>query len=207
MTSWDYLFRRKDNAVGEVAGIESSKIEIYVYPEHFDKIRIGSIFLINSDDVKPIGLVLRLAHTSRYGSFTPMRMTRSEIQRAYPDLEKYHMFVSTIIYTSHLGRDQKIRHFRASAPRLHDLVYLVNDKELLDAFFRPEMWDFNFLRYFFDEGAGVLEFRDFLYTYKEYFQSREAEKEEILEAMINSLLTSSVDLRLILQEIGEILGW
>ena len=207
MSNWDFLFSKKNTAIGEVAGIEAGKIEVFVYPEFFNKVRIGSILVINSDSIKPIGLVLKLAHTSRYGSFTPMRMTRSEITKAYPDLEKYQMFVSTMIYTSHLDMDKSIKHFRAGAPKLHDLVYLVKEKPLLDAFFKPRSWNFDFLRYFFEEGAGILEFRDFLYTHKRYFQEKTSEKEDVLRAIINSLLPSSVDLRLVLQEISEILRW
>jgi len=70
---WSELVALPDRAIGEVAGIEGSKIEVFIYPEHFPKIHVGSIIVINSGSIKPIGLVLKLAHTSKLGTFTPLK--------------------------------------------------------------------------------------------------------------------------------------
>lgn len=209
MNSWGLLLSNKELAIGEVAGIEAGKIEVFIYPENFDQVRVGSILIINSSATKPIGIVFKLAHTSRYGTFTPMKMTRSEIESAYPDLKHYHLFVSTMIYTSHLDPHGEVRHSRSSAPRLHDLVYIVNSKELLDDFFRPSgEWNFDFLRYFFAEGANVLDFRDFLFCHRDYFKKHEEEKESILESLIRSLSRiNTLDIGALLEEITDVLMW
>ena len=208
MNSWYELFSRKDNAIGEVAGVEAGRIEIYIYPEFYPSIHVGTILAINSEKIKAMGLVIKLAHSSRYGSFTPMKSTRQEIRQAYPDLDKYHNFVSTMVYTSHLYRDQII-HVRASMPRLHDLVYIVHNELLLDKFFKPKgSWDFSFLRYYILEGAGPLEVKEFFYKYKDYFIKHENEKECLIKEVTRILLKSRVkNVPEYLEDLCDTLGW
>jgi len=208
LTSWDELFSSKDRAVGEVAAVEAGKIEIYVYPEFYPLIRVGSILSINSENTKVLGLVVKLAHRSKHGTFTPMKSTRYEIQKAYPDLEKYHNFVSTMVYTSHLHGNHVV-HVRASMPRLHDLVYVVKDEPLLDMFFKPKgTWDLNFLRYYIVEGAGPLEVREFFYNHKDYFIKHMHEKESLIREITRALLKSGMnDIARYLEDICEVLGW
>ncbi|MHA1609354.1 MAG: hypothetical protein ACTSUJ_05040 [Candidatus Njordarchaeales archaeon] len=211
MSIWDIIMSDKTRAIGEVAGIEGGKIEIFVYPEYFSRVRIGSILIINSEQYKPMGLVLKLAHSSRYGTFTPMKMTRSEITSTYPDLERYHLFVSTIAYTSHLDERKNVKHARAGPPKLHDLVFLVNNDQhkALSSFFKPNnSWNFDFLRYFFAEGASRLEFRDFLIFYRDFFEKMRNEKENILQALIKSIIRAGVEhIGEWLEEISDVLNW
>jgi len=209
MSTWDVLFSNKNNAVGEVAGIEAGVIEIYIYPEFYPQIGIGDILIINSENAKSIGIVLKLAHSSKYGSFTPVKMTRTEIIQAYPDLDRYHLFVSTIAYTSHIGSDNKIYHFRGTMPRLHDLAYLIKNKDLLRAFFKPiNNWNFDFLRYYFAEGARLLEFREFIFRHRNLLKEYEEEKEDIIAAMVKVLSRiENIDLKRYLEELSEILEW
>ncbi|MHA1617378.1 MAG: hypothetical protein ACTSX9_08755 [Candidatus Njordarchaeales archaeon] len=211
MSVWENILGKKDQAIGEVAGTEGGIIEIFVYPEHFSKIRVGSILIIDSENQKPMGLVLKLAHSSRYGTFTPMKMTRTEISNAYPDIERYHLFVSTIAYTSYLDDANIVRHGRAGPPKLHDLVYLIksSDFDALLSFFRPNnKWDFTFLGYFFAEGATKWEFRDFLLLYRDFFKRFENEKDNILQTLIRAISRAKPELlSALLEEISEILGW
>ena len=208
MSSWSRLFSQKENAIGEVAAVEAGKIEIYIYPECYPLVHIGDILAINAEGKKPIGLVLKLAHTSRYGSFTPMKSTRYEIQQTYPDLDKYHNFVSTMVYTSHLSSNSVV-HVRASMPRLHDLVYLVSDKDLLDDFFKPGgSWNLSFLKYYILEGAGSLELREFLYNHRSYFERYRGEQEEIIRELTRILLKSGIkNIAEYLEELCEFLRW
>ncbi len=208
MNKWEVLIENKNKSIGEVAGIESDIIDVYIYPECYSKVSFGSILIINSSVTKPMGIVIKLAHLSRYPTFTPMRMTRDEIEKTYPDLETYHLFVSSIVYTSHLDED-KVRHYRSSSPMLHDLVYLINDENLLDAFFKPEgQWDFSFLNYLFNYREGVFTFRDFLNKYKYYFSRRESEKEYIVEAIIREVERYHREiLSDVLLQISAVLNW
>ncbi|HDD25634.1 MAG TPA: hypothetical protein ENF75_00900 [Acidilobales archaeon] len=170
---WHELISVPQKAVGEVASVEGSKIEVFIYPEYFSDVGIGSLMVINSlGSIKPIGLVLRLAHTSRLGTFTPLRKPRSEIMRMFPDLENYHKFVVTLSYTSHLTNGD-VRHYRGPMPRLHDLVYLVNDEELLLNFFKPDgRLNLDFLIYFISDGASLTELRDFIFKYSKLISSK-----------------------------------
>ncbi len=190
--SWNSLTAHKESAIGEVTGVDAGRIEIFVYPECYPRIRVGSIIVVNSGEIKPVGLVIRTAHRPRHGQIQPLRKTRSEILRSYPDLDKYHRFVSTIAYTSHIKGDL-IFHVRASMPRLHDLAFLVESDELLDAFFRPNgTWNFDFLRYFLIEGAGPLEIRELFFTHGEYFLSRSSDLKDIVEALTVALYRSGI---------------
>jgi len=209
MNNWMIYLGDHDKAIGEVAGIESEIINIHIYPEHFDKVSFGSILIVNSLNIKPIGIVVKLAHLSKYPTFTPIRMTRDEIEKTYPDLDLYHLFVSSIIYTSHIDSYNKVMHFRSNAPRLHDLVYLINNEELLERFFKPEgEWDFNFLGYFFNHGGNIFVFRDFLYRHKDFFIKRLDEKEKIIDSLIAVIKKYKVDMvNDVLVQLTDVLGW
>ena len=204
--NWKQLIGDSKNAIGEVSGLSGGEIEVFIYPEYFNKVRVGSIIIINSRDIKPIGIVLKLAHKSKFGSFTPLKMTRDDLKKAYPDLEKYYIYSSTIVYTSHLTQNYNVIHARAGMPNLHDLAFLVEDSNLLLQFFKPNnQWNFNFLKYYFENGAGVSEFRDFIYTHRDFFQKYTNEKETILESMINVLMsTNGAIIDRILEELNEI---
>lgn len=209
MSSWMTYLSDRDKAIGEVAGIESEIINIHIYPEYFDKVGFGSILMINSINIKPIGIVIKIAHSSRYQTFTPIRMTRDEIKKTYPDLDLYHLFVSSIIYTSHIDPYNKIKHFRANAPRLHDLVYLIDNEELLEKFFKPENeWDFNFLGYFFNNGGNILVFRDFLFRHRDFFIKKSSEKKKIIESLISVMKKYGIDIiNDLLIQLTDVLGW
>jgi len=206
--SWAELFSRKENAIGEVTGVDAGRIEIFVYPECYPRIRVGSIIAINSEEIKPVGLVIRMAHRPRHGQIQPLRKTRSEILKSYPDIDKYHRFVSTIAYTSHV-RGDKLFHVRASMPRLHDLAFLVEIEDLLDAFFRPYgRWNFEFLRYFLMEGGGALELRELFFTHRNYFLSKSDDLKDIVEALAVALYKAGVrgNLARYIEDVLEILG-
>ncbi len=208
MTSWGKLFVDKSKAVGEVAGVEAGKIEVFVYPEYYPRVRVGSVLAIDSEGSKPVGIVIKLAHTARHAGIVPLRKTRQEIRNAYPDIERYYRYVSTIAYTSNITSGN-IVHVRTSMPRLHDLVYIIGSNDLLDAFFKPDgEWNFDFLRYYIAEGASILEIREFFYTYKEYFQDYRDDKEEVISKLVRVLLRSGVsNVALYIEEIINMLGW
>jgi len=208
MRSWESVFLDKTRAVGEVAGVEAGKIDVFVYPESYPLVRVGSILVVDSEGCKPIGIVMKLAHTSHHGSIVPLRKTRQEIRSAYPDIERYYRYVSTIVYTSNVVGGS-VSHVRASMPRLHDLVYLVDSKELLDSFFRPQgEWNFEFLRYYIAEGSGNLEVRELFYTHREFFMEYQQEKKQVISAIVNSLRKSGVsNIAAYLEDICDALGW
>lgn len=209
MKSLLVLLENKENAVGEVAGIESDIIDIFIYPDRFNEVGFGSILIVDAGEIKPVGIIVKIAHTSRYSSFTPMKMTRDEIKRVYPDIDLYHSFVSSIVYTSHINQSNEINHFRSIAPRLHDLVYLIDEEEFLDLFFRPHgQWDFSFLPYFFSYGGNILIFRDFINRYRDYFIKRTEDKESIIEAVVNAINRYHGEMiHDVLIQMSEVLGW
>lgn len=175
MSSWDELFSDKEGAVGEVAAVEGNLIEVFVYPEHFHRVRVGKVVAISSEGDKPMGLVLRLAHTSGLGSFTPMKRTRQEIAQTYPDLDRYHKFTSAVAYTSHMSH-RGVVHSRSAMPRLHDLVFLVEPHDLLKAYFKPNgAWDLRFLGYFTAAGASLLELSEFIEVHKDFIMKEDLE--------------------------------
>lgn len=208
MSFWSKLLAEKNRAVGEIASVEGGRLEIFIYPEFYPRIHIGSILIVDSEETKPIGITLRLAHSARHGQMVPLHRTRSEISDMYPDIEKYHRFVSTVAYTSHLHGD-KIFHVRSSMPRLHDLVFLVDSKGTLEHFFKPEGdWDFSFIRYYVAEGAGYLEIREFFYHHREFFLKFSEEKDEIISKIVYVLMKSGIrDIAGFLEDINEVLGW
>ncbi len=208
MRDWIIYLNDVEKAIGEVAGIESEIINIYIYPEYFSEISYGSLLVINSVNIKPIGIIVKLAHSSKYPTFTPMRMSRDEINRAYPDLDLYHLFVSSIIYTSHIDQKGEIKHYRSSSPRLHDLVYLLNN-DLLEAFFKPSGdWDFSFLGYFFHSGGDIFVFRDFLYRYRDFFLKRSSEKERIIDSIVKAVRKYRIEIiGDVLTQLSDVLGW
>mgnify|MGYP000748820361 CR=1 FL=1 len=204
--NWGILMGDKNNSIGEVASVEGDVIEVFVYPEKFHKVRVGSILLIDSEYVKPMGVVLKLSHSSRYGSFTPLRQTRSEIDAAYPDLKNYHKFVTSVAYTSVLD-DETVRHFRKSMPLLHDLVYIIEDEDLLERFMKPEGdWDFRFLEYFVKAGATHVEIREFFLNHLDFFKKRVGEFEDIVQSITRYLGRRSFDaLQIVIEEFEEAL--
>jgi len=208
MSSWGELLSEKRRAIGEVASVEGGKIEIFVYPEFYPRVHIGSVLIVDSEETKPIGLALKLAHSARHGQMVPLHRTRSEISDMYPDIEKYHRFVSTMAYTSHLRGDEII-HVRSSMPKLHDLVFLVDSKSLLVRFFKPkDIWDFSFMRYYVAEGASYLELREFFYHHREFFSDFLSEKDEIVSRVVYALIKSGIrDIAGFLEDINEVLGW
>lgn len=187
MSVWDILESNQSKCIGEVASVEGNFIEVFVYPEFFHKVKIGTILYIASEKVKPIGLVSKLIHSSRYRGFTPLKSSREEIQRAYPDIKDYHRFISTLVYTSHLDQG-RVRHFRSAMPLLHDLVYIIEDSDMLDEFFKPNGdWDFSFLEYFARSITSYLELKDFLMNYSDYLKENQSES-ELIVSMISDVL-------------------
>ncbi len=185
--SWGKLLSNENYIVGEVANVNDNLIDIFIYPEKFNMVTKGSILLIDSGDVRPIGIVLKKAHEPSYSSFTPLRQTREKIDESYPDLKNYHKFVSKIVYTSTL-RNNRIRHYRSIMPLLHDRVYVIREPDFLDLFFKPGgNWDFTFLEYYIIEGANHIDVREFFMNHSEYFTKRIGERELILNAIINAL--------------------
>lgn len=199
---WRYIFSNKDNAVGEVASVDSDVFEVYLYPAYYPRVKVGTIIAVDSEGSKAIGIILKLSHRSRLGSFTPLRRTRAEIQQAYPDLERYHNFVCTAVYTSHVS-GEKLLHYRASMPRLHDLVYIVEDHELLYDFFNTG--DFEFIRYYVSSGAGLLEMREFLHLHSSIL--RRFDIQYITRGLVRALMKSGVtQLADYLEELSGIKG-
>ncbi len=202
LEGWAKVFSVKDNAVGEVAAVEGNVFEVYLYPPYYPRVRIGTVMVVNSEGTKAIGIVVRLSHRSRLGSFNPLHRTRAEIEQAYPDLERYHNFVCTVAYTSHLDGN-KLIHSRASMPRLHDLVYLVNDRELLHSFFNSRSFDF--LRYYIMAGAGPLEVKELFQLHAPIF--RKMNVNELARSIVKSSVRAGVSQPVAyLEELNEILG-
>ncbi|MEM4677474.1 MAG: hypothetical protein QXY55_06255 [Candidatus Korarchaeota archaeon] len=184
---WTSLFAVKENAIGEVACVRAGEIDIFVYPEHYSEIRVGSIIAINSDQVKPVGLAVNIAHEPRHGSIHPLRKGREEILREYPDIDYQHRLVLTVVYSSHV-KGNTLYHVPASMPRLHDLAFLVNSNDLLDAFFRPNgEWNFDFLRYVIEAGAQPLTLRGLFFTHRDYFLSKDPNCQSLVRALARPL--------------------
>lgn len=195
---WHALLSSNDNAIGEVANVKGGILDIYIYPEYYPNVNIGNIIVINAEKFKLLGIVLKLLHETRLGSFTPLRKPRNEINQTYPDLERYHSYVSTIVYTSHLDLSSgksEIFHRRAGMPRLHDLAFIVQEEDLLDTFFKPNgLWDFSFLKYYIKEGASIIEVSDLLYCHKDYIRSKiNQNKKNFYKAFIKALIDAEIE--------------
>ncbi len=194
--SWNAFLSFNEKAIGEVANVKGGVFDIYIYPEYYPNIAIGDIIVINVEKNKLFGIVLELAHETRLGSFVPLRKSRNEINQAYPDLEKYHSFVSTIVYTSHLDLSlerPKIIHKRAGMPRLHDLAFIIQESGFLEAFFKPNGWDFGFLKYYVKEGASLIEISEMFYHHKNYIKSKGNEdKENLYKAFMYALIEAGI---------------
>ncbi|OYT65743.1 hypothetical protein B6U74_02655 [Candidatus Bathyarchaeota archaeon ex4484_205] len=149
------------NAVGEVANVDDMLIDIFLYPEYFGKIKVGNIIIVDSEGDKPIGIVLRLSHSPKAGSITPLRESLEKLRKRYPDYQYYLNYVTTIVYTSHYS-DNEVRHCRSHSPHLHELAYLVEDKTSLKEFLMPKgVWDTSFLINYLQGGArpfNIIEF-------------------------------------------------
>lgn len=190
--AWAKLFAVKDNAIGEVARVDADRIYILVYPEHFHKVRVGSIIAIDSEGIKPVGVVIRTAQESRRGQIQPLRKPREDLLKLYPDIENYYRLVSTVAYTSHVNEDI-LYHVRASMPRLHDLAFLVDSNELLDAFFRAgEKWDFSFLSYIIREGAEPTSIKELFFTHRKYFLERAPDIKNLIYEVARSLYRAGI---------------
>ena len=189
--NWGQLFSNDNFIVGEVAFVNDNLIDVFVYPETFNVVYKGAILVVDGRRDNPIGVVIKKAHESSYSSFTPLRQTRDQLEQSYPDLNQYHRFVSTVVYTSIL-RGGKVYHFRSVMPLLHDRVFLVNDENLLDAFFKPEgEWDFTFIDYIVREVERRLipvDIREFFLNHSEYFKRHRDEKSEIVRALSEALI-------------------
>jgi hypothetical protein len=193
MSSWTALISSDKYLIGEVAHIEDDIIDVFVYPERFKEVSKGSILLIDSGDFKPVGIVLKTAHSSRYGSFAPLRLSRESLEDAYPDIKNYHKFVTTILYTSVL-KDGKISHFRYSAPLLHDQVYIIKDHSLLEHFFKPRgEWDFSFLEYLMNYGASHLDLRELFFSHLDFFKANIDEVDLIISSVSKYVSRHSYD--------------
>lgn len=203
--TWEEIFADKRKAIGEVAAVEGGKIDVLVYPEYYPKIRIGSILLFDSEYIKPIGIVITLLHRTRHGHITPLRKPRSEILKAYPDIDKYHKYVTTTVYTSHYENGE-IRHYRQGMPRLHDLAFIVDGEQYLDQFFRPNgEWDLSFLNYYVSSGAGILEIKEFLLTHMAYIMSRNEHIDSFLSSLISELYKARLPrLSVLIEELSRI---
>jgi len=199
---WRTILSLKDGAVGEIASVENNVFEVYIYPVYYPKIRVGTILAVNSETNKAIGIILKLSHRSRLGGFTPLHRTRAEINQAYPDLDRYHDFVCTSVYTSHFN-GENLFHYRASMPRLHDLVYIIEDSELLHDFFNTG--NFEFIRYYILSGANLLEIREFLNLHSQIL--RKLDRQWIVNNLMRALLKAGVtQLAGYLEELSEIIG-
>jgi len=188
--NWGQLVSIENYMVGEVAFVDDNLVDVFVYPEKFNVVYKGAVLLVDGRRDSPIGIVIKKAHEASYSSFTPLRQTREQLEKSYPDLNQYHRFVSTIVYTSIL-RNNVVHHFRSIMPLLHDRVFLVSDKELLDKFFKPQgEWDFTFLDYMIREIETKLipvDVREFFLNHSEYFSSYHDEREEIIRALSKAL--------------------
>jgi len=197
------LIASKDSAIGEVASVEGEAFEVFVYPECYPRVHVGDIVIVDSGDEKAVGVVSRLSHRSRLGSFTPLHRTRSEIREAYPDIESYYLFTLTVTYTSHFN-GREIVHMRGAMPKLHDLVYLIEDDELIRMFFDA---GFDFLLYYVEGGAGPLEVRELLHRHSNVLMS--VPPAELFENIARVLLRCwSQNVSAYLEEAGRvIMGW
>ncbi len=206
--SWNRIYADISRAVGEVASYNGDEIELFVYPEKFDRLVVGKLVLINcSGPVKVLGIVKELIHAPRHSSFSPLHMTRAEIEKAYPDLSEYHRFSSTIVYTSVL-RGEKVSHTRIIVPRLHDLAFIVEDKDLLLRFFMPGgSLDLTFMRYYLKH-VDTTTFRDFLITNHDVISkiiSNDRNFSEFIKKITIELIKLGKSPEKYLSEISEIL--
>jgi len=180
------IINRNDLIVGEVAGVEGDIIEVFVYPDKYNDLYTGSILLINSSDLKLLGLVVKKAHSSRYGTFTPLRKSREELLKAYPDIDRYHRYVSSVLYTSVIEGEQII-HVRRGLPRLHDMVYLLNRKEYILEFLRPSnKWDFKFLNYLVGANLSIFTIQEILGNMITQLSLDEDEKSDLIGELIET---------------------
>ena len=205
--SLDRIIADKSRSIGEVAGVEGDIIEVFVYPEKYEFVSVGKVVVINSGSYNPMGLVLKLSHSSRYGTFTPLKYTRSELEDFYPDLKEYQKFITSIVYTSHFD-EGGVKHFRRGMPLLHDLAYIVDSREALKQFFKPSgEWDFTFLNYFVRSGATFVEISEFFKNHMEFFKKEVDDFQVFIARVLDGLRgLSFADLDMVLKVFDEVFG-
>lgn len=184
----------KVRVVGEVSAAASDSFEFFVYPEAYPLVRLGSLVVADSEGLKPVGVVSSLAHRVGRGTFTPLRRTREELAKAYPDIDEYLQQASTAVivgYVSGVAVSQR----RAAMPRVHDLVYLAGG-DFVASFLKPSgRWSFDFIEYL---AASLppkpleLLFRDFVDCHAAALKSLAAERRDALLALSRALVKSSV---------------
>lgn len=180
--------------VGEVSSAGSDSFEFFVYPEAYPLVRLGSIVVADSEGAKPVGLVASLAHRVGRGTFTPLRRTREELAKAYPDIDEYLQQASTAMLVGYVSGSAVVQR-RAVMPRVHDLVYLAGG-DFVRSFLRPgRRWSFDFVEYLaasLSPKSLELLFRDFVDCHAESLKSLAAERRDALSALSSALVRSSV---------------
>jgi hypothetical protein len=88
-------------------------------------------------------------------------------------------------------------------PRLHDLVYIIEDSELLYDFFNTG--NFEFIRYYILSGANLLEIREFLNLHSQIL--RKLDRQWIVNNLMRALLKAgATQLAGYLEELSEVIG-
>ncbi len=187
------IVNRSDILVGEVAGVEGDILEVFVYPERYNDIFVGSLVLIDSSDLKILGIVVRKTHSSRYGTFAPLRKNREELHKAYPDLDRYHRYVSSILYTSVLVDETPV-HVRRGSPRLHDMVYVLKKSDLIMEFLKPRGgWDFSFINHLIGARLSPHLIMETIGNLLSQVTLNEDEKESMLSSLLDVVWAVSRD--------------
>lgn len=195
-----------DVAVGEVLSINSFYIDVFIYPEHLSEIRIGDILAVATDWGFALGPVLETSYRAQR-SFRALKVNMDKLKRAIPDIYKFHIIFTRLVYTSHFNGKELI-HARGPTPLLHSLAYKLDSEPLLDMFFGYEDWHLDFIRIYVSMGADTLIFRHFIETHRGYLSKKVRDKDEFIKKLSRALARApKIDPAEYLIEVHEALRW
>jgi|Deesub1362B_J571_1020462.scaffolds.fasta_scaffold00005_295 hypothetical protein len=200
------LKAHEDKAVGEVLSVNGFYIDIFIYPEFLEHIRIGDIIAVSTDWGYAIGPVLETSYKSQR-SFRALKINMDKIRKAIPDIYKFHLIFTRIVYTSHFD-GHEIIHVRGATPLLHSLAYKLDSNDILDIFFGVSDWKLEFVRTYVSMGADTLIFRHFIETHKNYLRNKIGDKEVFIRVLSKHLArVPNVEPSRYLIEVHEAMGW
>lgn len=199
---WSSLKNR--DAIGEVFGIDGDNIDIFVYPEYLPWIRIGDILAVETDWGYAIGIVLNASYRAQR-SFRVLKMRLETLRKNVPDIYRFHLLLTRMIYTSRFEGGRVI-HMRGGTPMLHALTYKL-DEELLNNFlFLNGKLNLSFLKRYIEAGAGPEAIKHFIDVNRDVLF---AEGEERFLNVLLDVLTKIEDVNIIsyIKAVSDYMGW
>ncbi len=190
--------------IGEVFSIDSDYVDIFIYPEFLQWIRVGEILAVETDWGYALCIALSTSYRAQR-SFRALKLDMEVIRKNIPDIYKFHVLLTRAVYTSRF-ENGSIIHMKGGTPLLHALAFKIPD-DAIENFLKPKgKLDLSFIRSYIKAGATPEDLKYFINRYYEIISKVDSVDFVRELARILSSIENIDPLRYI-KVVSEFMGW